>query len=91
MSEELARIHTPAAEVSEEALKRAEELIEEEEGVQNKFSGRMAAFITAVAVLMSLYHLYAAYYIVRTGTGLPVNLSWPLYASSVASAIVMPR
>jgi len=28
---------------------------------------------------------------VRTGTGLPVNLSWPLYASSVASAMVMPR
>jgi TRAP transporter 4TM/12TM fusion protein len=66
MSEELARIQPPAAEISEEALKRAEELIEEEEGVQNKFTGALAAFITAVAVVMSLYHLYAAYYIVRT-------------------------
>src|SRR5216684_1627598 len=28
---------------------------------------------------------------VRIGTGLPVNLSWPLSASSPASAIVMPR
>src|SRR2546426_12172203 len=65
MSEEIARIHQPAAEISEEALKRAEELIEQEEGVQNKFRGRLADFITAVAVLMSLFHLYAAYQIVR--------------------------
>src|ERR671924_2363107 len=66
MSEELARIHPSAAAISEDALKRAEELIEEEEGVQNKFTGALAAFITAVAVVMSLYHLYAAYEIVRT-------------------------
>src|SRR5436189_775856 len=66
MSEEIARIHQPAAEISEEALKRAEELIEQEEGVQNKFRGRLADFITAVAVLMSLFHLYASYAIVRT-------------------------
>ena len=81
MSEELARIHTPAAEVSEEALKRAEELIEEEEGVQNKFSGRMAAFITAVAVLMSLYHLYAAYYIVRTEALRATHVAFVLFLS----------
>src|SRR2546430_9286158 len=53
MSEEIARIHQPAAEISEEALKRAEELIEQEEGVQNKFRGRLADFITAVGGLMS--------------------------------------
>jgi len=46
MSEEIARIHQPAAEIGEEALKRAEELIEQEEGVQNKFR-RLADFITA--------------------------------------------
>jgi len=66
MAEEVERIHRPAAEISEEALKRAEEMIEEEEGVQNKFTGAMAAFITAVAVVMSLFHLYASYEIVRT-------------------------
>src|ERR671922_917250 len=66
MAEEIARIHQPDAAISEEALKRAEELIEEEEGVQNKFAGAMAAFITAVAVVMSLFHLYASYEIVRT-------------------------
>jgi TRAP transporter 4TM/12TM fusion protein len=66
MAEEVERIHQPAAEISEEALKRAEEMIEEEEGAQNRFTGAMAAFIIAVAVVMSLFHLYASYEIVRT-------------------------
>src|SRR5467141_2168642 len=66
MSEEIARIHQPAAEISEEALKRAEALIEQEESVQHKFRGRLADFITEVAVLRSLFHRYAAYEIVRT-------------------------
>src|SRR5262245_48162188 len=66
MSEEVERLHQPAAEVSEEALKRAEEMIEREEGVQNKLSGWLAAFITTVAVAMSLWHLYTAYVIVGT-------------------------
>src|ERR671931_1249872 len=66
MAEEVARIHQPDAAVSEEALKRAEEMIEQEEGVQNKFTGAMAAFITLTAVVMSLFHLYASYEIVRT-------------------------
>src|SRR3954449_12138478 len=65
MSEEIARLHRPAAEVSEEALARAEEMIEREEGVQNKLAGALAAFVAAVAVAMSLFHLYTAYAIVR--------------------------
>src|SRR5947199_5528798 len=81
MSEEIARIHQPAAEISEEALKRAEELIEQEEGVQNKFRGRLADFITAVAVLMSLYHLYAAYYIVRTEALRATHVAFVLFLS----------
>ncbi len=65
MSEEIARLHQPAKEVSEAALARAEEMIEREEGVQNKLSGWLAAFITTVTVVMSLFHLYTAYAIVR--------------------------
>ena len=65
MSEEAVRIHQPAAEVSREALARAEEMIEREEGVHNKLSGWLAAFVAAVAVVMSLFHLYTAYAIVR--------------------------
>ena len=65
MSEEIARLHQPAKEVSAEALARAEEMIEREEGVHNKLTGRIAAFVATVAVGMSLFHLYTAYAIVR--------------------------
>jgi TRAP transporter 4TM/12TM fusion protein len=65
MSEEALRIHPPAAEVSKEALERAEAMIEREEGVHNKLSGWLAAFVATVAVIMSLFHLYTAYAIVR--------------------------
>src|SRR6185503_8203020 len=65
MSDEAVRIHQPAAEVSEEALARAEEMIEREEGIQNKLKGWLAALVTVVAVVMSLFHLYTAYAIVR--------------------------
>ena len=65
MSEETIRIHQPAAEVSAEALARAEEMIEQEEGVHNKLTGWIAGLVSAVAVGMSLFHLYTAYAIVR--------------------------
>jgi TRAP transporter 4TM/12TM fusion protein len=65
MSEDIARLHQPAKEISAEALARAEEMIEREEGVQNKLSGRLAIFVAAVAVCSSLFHLYTAYAIVR--------------------------
>src|SRR5687768_682937 len=65
MSEETLRIHQPAAEVSREALARAEEMIEREEGVHNRLVGWLAILVATVAVVMSLFHLYTAYYIVR--------------------------
>jgi TRAP transporter 4TM/12TM fusion protein len=65
MSEEALRIHQPAAEVSKEALERAEAVIEREEGVHNKLSGWLAALVATVAVVMSVFHLYTAYAIVR--------------------------
>jgi TRAP transporter 4TM/12TM fusion protein len=65
MSEEAVRIHQPAAEVSAEALQRAEEMIEREEGVHNKLAGWLATLVTTVAVVMSVFHLYTAYAIVR--------------------------
>jgi TRAP transporter 4TM/12TM fusion protein len=65
MSDETLRLHQPAAEVSKEALARAEEMIEREEGVHNKLTGWLAALVATVAVIMSLFHLYTAYYIVR--------------------------
>src|SRR5690349_18972146 len=65
MSEDVARLHQPAAGISEEALARAEEMIEQEEGAQNKLRGWLAGFIGVVTVGMSLFHLYTAYAIVR--------------------------
>lgn len=62
---ETARLHEPSADVSEEALKRAEEMIEREEGAHNRLVGWTAGLVTLVAVAMSLFHLYTAYAIVR--------------------------
>ncbi|HYL91471.1 MAG TPA: TRAP transporter permease [Burkholderiales bacterium] len=78
MSEET-RIHQPDAAISEEALARAEEMIEQEEGVQNKFKGAMANFILAVAVAMSLFHLYASYEIVRTEVLRATHVAFALF------------
>jgi len=69
----------PAEGISEEALKRAEELIEEEEGVQNKFRGALAAFVTVVAIAMSLFHLYASYEIVRTEAMRAIHVAFVLF------------
>jgi TRAP transporter 4TM/12TM fusion protein len=66
MSKDVASIGQTDVAISEEALKRAEEMIEQEEGVQSRFAGAMAAVITLIAVAMSLFHLYASYEIVRT-------------------------
>ncbi len=65
MSNDAALLHQPSAEISAEAMQRAEEMIEREEGVQNKLAGWIAGLVGAVAVAMSLFHLYTAYAIVR--------------------------
>jgi TRAP transporter 4TM/12TM fusion protein len=52
--------------VSAEALKKAEQYIEEEEGVKNHLPGLLGKLTTALAVVMSLFHLYAAYGIMPT-------------------------
>jgi TRAP transporter 4TM/12TM fusion protein len=65
MKDATLRLHQPAAEVSAEALARAEQMIEREEGVQNRLEGALAALVSTLAVSMSLFHLYTAYAIVR--------------------------
>src|SRR5258706_7525848 len=81
MSENATLLHKPAAEISQEALQRAEEMIEREEGVQNKHAGWLAAFVTAVAVVMSLFHLYTAYAIVRPEHLRSIHLAFVLFLS----------
>ncbi|NBS59866.1 MAG: hypothetical protein EBS65_23085, partial [Betaproteobacteria bacterium] len=52
------------AAVSDEALRKAESYIEEEEGAANKLSGGLGWFVLFLAVAMSVFHLYTAYGIV---------------------------
>jgi TRAP transporter 4TM/12TM fusion protein len=68
-----------AASVDDEALKKAEEFIEQEEGATHRFSGWMKTFITVVAVSMTLFHLYAAYDIVRAQILRPVHVGFALF------------
>ncbi len=53
-------------EVSEEARKIAEKFVEAEEGAVNRLKGWAGIIVTGVAVLMTTFHLYAAYDIVPT-------------------------
>lgn len=52
--------------ISEDRLKKAEAFIEEEEGPSRRLAGKLGIFITVVAVVMSLIHLYAAIGIIMT-------------------------
>jgi TRAP transporter 4TM/12TM fusion protein len=50
--------------VDEEARKKAEEFVEQEEGAVRRFTGKTEVLVVVVAIAMSLYHLYAAYAII---------------------------
>lgn len=67
--------------VSEEALHKAEQYIEEEEGAANRMSGWLGIFLSATAIIMSLFHMYAAYAIVPTQTLRPVHVGFVLFLS----------
>jgi len=52
--------------ISAEALRKAEEYVQQEEGATNRLSGWAGMIVTGIAVAMTLFHLYAAYDIVPT-------------------------
>ncbi len=64
--------------VSEERRQAAERYIEEEEGAVSRFGGALSVLITVLLVVMSLYHLYAAAWIVPTMTLRPVHVGFML-------------
>ncbi len=64
--------------VSSEGLKKAEEFIEAEEGAMNRYTGALAVFLTACAVVMSLFHLYAAVEIVPAYRLRPAHVAFAL-------------
>jgi TRAP transporter 4TM/12TM fusion protein len=65
--------------VTDEALKKAEQYIEEEEGAINKLPGALGVFTTALAVIMSLFHLYAAYGIMPTHVLRGIHVAFILF------------
>ena len=69
----------PEVIVSDEARHKAEEFIEAEEGAANKLKGWLGVFVTAVAFVMSSFHLYTAYAIVPTQTLRPVHVGFVLF------------
>lgn len=65
--------------IDEAAIKKAEQYIEEEEGATNKMTGGMGALLTALAVIMSLFHLYAAYAIMPTHVLRGIHVAFVLF------------
>jgi len=66
------------AEVSAEQLERAAAYIEEEEGAVSRFRGVLAHVTAALLVAMSLFHLYAAVWIVPAQVLRPVHVGFVL-------------
>jgi TRAP transporter 4TM/12TM fusion protein len=58
----------PKGALDDATARRVEELIEQEEGVQNRLPGLLGHAAVAIAVAMSLFHLWAAWDIVPTTT-----------------------
>ena len=73
-----------SAVVSEDALHRAEEYIEEEEGHANRLAGWLGVFVTLVAVAISLFHLYTAYAIVPAQRLRPLHVAMILALAFLA-------
>lgn len=79
--EEEKRKQIEEAVITEEALREAEKYIEEEEGPSRRLSGKMDIFITTVAVLMSLIHLYAAVGVIMTQVLRGIHVMFVLFLS----------
>jgi TRAP transporter 4TM/12TM fusion protein len=57
----------------------AEEFVEADEGAVSRFSGPLGHFVLAVAVAMTVFHLYAAYDIVSAQILRPVHVGFALF------------
>jgi TRAP transporter 4TM/12TM fusion protein len=66
------------AELSEDARERVERYIEEEEGALNRLGGAVGVAITGFAVVVSLFHLYAAFEIVPSHVLRPTHVGMVL-------------
>src|SRR6266849_162354 len=78
---EMAKPASDAPAIDAEALTKAEQFIEAEEGASNKLRGALGIFVSVTAVVMSLFHLYSAYAIVPTQVLRPVHVGFVLFLS----------
>ena len=67
---------------------QASKFVEEEEGATHRLIGPVATLITVLAVVMSLFHLYAAYGIVPANTLRPVHVGFVLVLSFLSFPII---
>ncbi len=75
--------------ISEEALRKAEEFIEADEGAINRLSGLAGQTVTAIAVVMSLFHLYAAVAGAWPFADFPIISTQPLRYAHVAFVLIL--
>ena len=75
--------------ISEAALKKAEEFIEADEGAINRLSGTAGNVATTVAVVMSVFHLYAAIAGAWPFHDFPIIATQPLRYAHVAFVLVL--
>ena len=90
----MAEVLKPAAQpdesaMSAEALRKAEEFIEADEGAVNRLSGLAGQAVTTVAVAMSLFHLYAAVAGAWPFSDFPIIATQPLRYAHVAFVLVL--
>jgi TRAP transporter 4TM/12TM fusion protein len=76
-------------EISEEALRKAEAFVEAEEGAANRLLGWAGIITTAIAVVMTLFHLYAAYDIVPTQPLRYIHVAFVLVLSFLLFPVAM--
>ena len=75
--------------ISEEALKKAEQFIEADEGTFNRLSGTAGNVATTIAVVMSVFHLYAAIAGAWPFNDFPIISTQPLRYAHVAFVLVL--
>ncbi|MPZ37774.1 MAG: TRAP transporter fused permease subunit [Rhizobiales bacterium] len=76
--------------ISDEALRKAETYVEAEEGATNRLVGFAAAAVTAIAVAMSLFHLYTAIAgVPPLFSEFPIVATQPLRYTHVAFVLVL--
>ena len=70
-------------------MAKAEEFVQAEEGAANRLSGLAGTIVTAIAVMMSLFHLYAAIAGAWPFTDFPIITTQPLRYAHVAFVLVL--